>query len=379
MVNKIVHIIVGLNVGGAELMLKRLIESHRKHPDIEHCVISLTDHGALGEQLARQGVSVHCLGMSSIIKFPLAFLHLRKLLQLLHPDVVHTWMYHSDFIGGLAARSVGIRKLVWCVRSTDIRQGGSKITLLIRKLCAFLSASLPTVIVCAAEASRRVHENVGYSASKMQVIPNGFELEKLLVSKDASAPLRRELGISDDCLIVISVGRYSPVKDHKSFVVAAGKIAAQRDDVKFILVGRDLVRSNSQLSKLIDETGHADAFYLLGERNDVAACLQASDVFCLHSVTEGFPNALGEAMAVGLPSVTTDVGDASYLLGNLDWVVPAASPMKLYEKLNIMLSLSQAERAFLGAAAARRIREHFTMDVISRRYYELYNSLLFVR
>lgn len=373
---KVAHVIIGLNVGGAELMLKRLIESHSEKPGIEHIVISLTNKGVLGDQLAKQGVAVHCLDMSSIIKGPATFFRLRKLLQTLRPDVVHTWMYHADLLGGLAARSVGLPNLVWCIRSTDIRKGGSKVTLLIRKLCAWLSERLPRVIVCAADASRQVHEAVGYASDKMRVIPNGFELDKLLPTESNGTSVRDELGISHDSKLVISVGRYNPVKDHKTFIEAAGKVAAQRNDIKFMLVGRDLERSNPQLMALINATGQADAFYMLGERNDVPACLQASDAFCLHSVTEGFPNVLGEAMAVGLPCVTTDVGDAAYLLDNPEWVVPAASPDKLADKLNALLSLSSAERAALGKTAANRIREHFTMDVISRRYFDLYISPL---
>jgi glycosyltransferase involved in cell wall biosynthesis len=373
---KVTHIIIGLNVGGAELMLKRLIESHLEQPGIEHNVISLTDKGVLGDQLAEQGVAVHCLGMSSIIKGPATFFKLRKLLQTLSPDVVHTWMYHADLLGGLAARSIGIRNIVWCIRSTDIRKGGSKVTLLIRKLCAWLSGWLPRVIVCAADASRKVHEAVGYAPNKMQVIPNGFELDKLLHSDTNEIQLRDQLGIGTDCTLVVSVGRFNPVKDHKTFIKAAGTVAAQRNDVKFMLVGRGLEPSNQQVMDLIEATGQAGAFYLLGERNDVPACLQASDVFCLHSITEGFPNVLGEAMAAGLPCLTTDVGDAAYLLNTPEWVVPAASPDRLAEKLSEMLSLSAAERAQLGRTSASRIRENFTMDVISRRYYDLYASLV---
>jgi glycosyltransferase involved in cell wall biosynthesis len=81
-------------------------------------------------------------------------------------------------------------------------------------------------------------------------------------------------------------------------------------------------------------------------------------------------------MAVGLPCITTDVGDAAYLLDNPEWVVSAASPDKLADKLDAMLSLSAVEREALGQAAASRIREHFTMGVISRRYYDLYASLI---
>ena len=372
----VTHIIIGLNVGGAELMLKRLIESHRERPDIEHSIISLTDMGVLGEQLTKQGVAVYCLGMSSIMKGPVTFFKLRKLLRKLRPDVVHTWMYHADLLGALAARSIGLRQIVWCIRSTDINKGGSKVTLIIRKLCALFSGWLPRVIVCAADASRKVHEAVGYASNKMQVIPNGFELAKLLPTGSNDTHIRDELGISKACTLVVSVGRYNPVKDHKTFIEAAGKVATQRNDVRFMLVGRDLEHSNSQLMALINATGQADTFYLLGERNDVPACLQASDVFCLHSVTEGFPNVLGEAMAVGLPCIATDVGDAAYLLDNPEWVVPAASPGQLADKLDAILSLSTTDREVLGQTSANRIREHFTMDVISRRYFDLYTSLI---
>jgi len=376
---KVAHVIIGLNVGGAELMLKRLIESHRERPSIEHVVISLTDQGVLGNLLVKQGVAVHGLGMSSIIKGPSTFFKLRKLLQTLRPDIVHTWMYHADLLGGLAARSAGLHNLVWCIRSTDISKGGSKLTLLVRKLCACLSNWLPSVIVCAADASRQVHEAAGYSSSKMRVIPNGFDLDKLLTPHKSGSDVRDELGISRDCKIVVSVGRYSPVKDHRTFIEAASKVAAKRSDVKFMLVGRDLARTNSQLLAWINATGQAKAFYLLGERDDVPACLRASDVFCLHSVTEGFPNALGEAMAVGLPCVTTNVGDAAYLLNNPDWVVPAASPDKLAEKLNSLLFLPFDERAALGEAAASRVRKCFSIDAISHCYYELYASLVYSR
>lgn len=373
---KVAHVIIGLNVGGAELMLKRLIESHKQRLGIEHIVISLTDQGVLGKQLNEQRITVYCLGMSSIVKGPIAFLKLRKLLKQLRPDIVHTWMYHADLLGGLAARSSGFRNLVWCIRSTDIRKGGSKVTLLVRKVCAWLSGWLPRVIVCAADASRQVHELVGYAPGKMHVIPNGFELEKLLPKRMQGALVRDELGVSQNCKVVITVGRFNPVKDHKTFIEAAGKVAAQRDDVRFMLVGRGLERSNAPLMSMINATGHSDAFYLLGERNDVPACLQASDVFCLHSVTEGFPNVLGEGMAVGLPCVTTDVGDAAYLLAQPEWVVPASSPDRLAEKLIAMLSLPEVTRSAYGAAAALRIRQHFALEAISKRYYELYSSLL---
>lgn len=373
---KVVHIIIGLNRGGAELLLKRLVFRQRCEQDIEHVVISLTDLGTIGNQMISAGISVYYMGMSSAYQVLFVFFKLRLLLKKIKPDIVHTWMYHADLLGGLAARSLGIHNVVWCIRSTDISKGGSKVTLVIRKLCALLSGWLPRIIVCAADASRKVHEAVGYSAEKMQVIPNGFDLDKLLVDESAGLSIRKELGVDDATFLIASVGRYNPVKDHKSFIEAAGKVAAKRGDVKFILVGRELEKSNEHLMSLIEATGHQKAFFLLGERNDVPACMQASNIFCLHSVSEGFPNVLGEAMAVGLPCVTTDVGDAAYLLNNPKWVVPPASPEKLTERLAALIAKSEAERSALGAASAKRILENFTLEAISKRYYKLYSSLV---
>jgi glycosyltransferase involved in cell wall biosynthesis len=374
---KIVHVIVGLNVGGAESTLKRLLDSHAGQLDIEHHVISLTDLGVLGDGMIDQGIKVYCLDISSAAGVPKAVLKMRKLMKELGPDIVHTWMYHADLLGGIVAYSLGISNLVWCVRSTDIRKGGSKITLFIRKLCALLSGRLPKVIVCAANSSRNVHGEIGYKLKKMQVIPNGFDLHALTSSSQvANRDVRDELGISPSDELIISVGRFNPVKDHKNFIEAAGLLARERDNVKFILVGRDLNHSNLHLKAMIESAGSVSSFYLLDERDDIPSCLKASDIFCLHSLTEGFPNALGEAMALALPCVTTDAGDAGFLLNNPDWVVPVGSPKSLAITLNKMLSLPLSDRVSLGEKSALRIYDRFTIDRMSKQYFDLYRALL---
>jgi len=371
----VTHVIIGLNVGGAELMLKRMIESHLDRPDIEHSVISLTDMGVLGEQLTKQGVAVYCLGMSSILKGPVTFFKLRKLLRTLRPDVVHTWMYHADLLGGLAARSVGLRQIVWCIRSTDISKGGSKVTLVIRKLCAYLSYGIPKEIVCAANVSRDVHVEVGYDPSKMQVIPNGFDLAKFSNNEPAGKGLRQSLEIPEDSLVFISVGRYSPVKDHKTFVLAACELLKHNNNAHFLMVGRDLSESNSALMKLILSSGAESRFHLLGQRSDISVCLASADVFCLHSVTEGFPNVLGEAMLTGLPCITTDVGDARLLLATDEMTVKASDPKLLAQKMAAMSDLTENERKEVGLRNRNRIIDEFSLSSVSNQYMKLYIEL----
>ncbi len=369
---KVVHIIIDLNVGGAELMLKRLILQQQTGPTIEHIVISLTDRGTLGDELSRNGIHIEALGMRSSISVLSCFFQLRRRLKALHPDIVHTWMYHSDLLGGLAARTLGLRNIIWCVRSTDINKGGSKLTLLIRKICAALSDYIPAKIIYAANASRKVHENLGYKHSRSQVIPNGFDLSRLEASDEQADTLRKYFKIQDGQRVITTVGRYSPVKDHITFINAAAQLARSDKALRFLMVGRGLSADNLALMNAINQTDCADQFILAGERNDIPCCLKISDIFCLHSVTEGFPNVLGEAMAMGVPSVTTDVGDAAFLIGMEQYVVSAKQPSQLAQCIHKLLDMDYSKRKALGLTLQERIRNNFSMQSISQTYLNLY-------
>ena len=372
---KVTHVIVGLNIGGAELMLRRLCESFNSSSEDEHRVISLTDLGEVGALLRAHGVTVDTLGMRGAWDVFSAFNKLVRLLQSTKPDVVQTWMYHADLLGGLAARRVGVKAVIWGIRTTDVSKGGGRATIIIRRLCAWLSSSVPSVIICAAQASRASHVAVGYSPGKMTVIPNGFDLERMVAQPQDRESIRSTQGIDEDDLVIGSLGRYNQVKDHSSFVKAAGLLAARFAHVKFLMVGRDVDHANSALMAEIAATGCPDRFVLLGERRDVPACFKAMDIFCLHSVTEGFPNVLGEAMSMALPCVTTDAGDAAFLLGENGFVVPIQDPPALAEALAQIAGATAAERTAMGQGAYMRIVENFTMKCTEHKFRAIYDRL----
>ena len=99
----ILHVIIGLNVGGAENSLKRLIDSHKDNTNYQHSVISLMTIGKVGEQLQESGIEVCSLGLKSLLSLPITFFRLIRFIRKANPDIVHTWMYHADLLGGLAA------------------------------------------------------------------------------------------------------------------------------------------------------------------------------------------------------------------------------------------------------------------------------------
>lgn len=371
----ILHVIVGLEIGGAELMLKRLIDSHQGNPGYCHSVISLTGVGKIGEQLREMGVELRTLGMHSSLDIPRVLWELVRVIRLERPDIVQTWMYHADLLGGLAARLAGNHHVIWGVRTTDITAGGKRTTLLVRKLCAWLSVWLPHTIICAADASRRSHIEVGYDSSRMVSIPNGFETERLVATKVQRVALRTQCKFNDNTIVVGSLGRFHADKDYANFVRAAGFLAHQFYDVRFLLVGRDLDANNAELAMWIAATGYTDRFVLLGERSDAPVCFAAMDIYCLHSRTEGFPNGLGEAMAMGLPCVTADVGDAAFLLSNTGVVVPKNNSKALTEGVNKLLAITAEQRFILGQKSKARIYSEFTMKRCRERFEKVYQHV----
>lgn len=367
---KVTHIIIGLNVGGAELMLKRLVESHSSTPGIEHDIVSLTDLGVIGPELAAGGIKIYCLGMTSIAAFPKAFFKLRRLLKQLKPDVVQTWMYHSDFIGGIAARAIGIKNIYWNVRNTKL-SGRGFFNLIFRLFCSLLSYFVPKSIVYVSNSAKNEHISLGYSKSKSVVIFNGFDVELLSFSESSRVCLRKEWGLNDGVFLISSIGRYAEAKDHLTFIKAVKKAMVRNDDIHAVLVGKGIKDNEILLSEI---AGFNERFLLLDARSDISAVLSASDLFCLHSITEGFPNVLGEAMAVGRPCITTKAGDAELILNNQSMTFDVGDVENISNKILEVSLMSLQERLYLGSVNRKRIVDNYKLSDVADRYLELYRS-----
>ena len=369
------HIIVGLDVGGAETMLNRLVESDLTSiPNI--VVVSLTSTGVLGQSLRARGVRVYALGMSSALHFPVTLWRLVRLIRHYQPTIVQTWMYHADLLGGLAARLAGQRNIVWGIHHTSLEVSDSPVTVLVMKACALLSRWVPQKITCVAEAARQAHVAAGYDASRMVVIPNGFDFLQFTATTEQRVLLRRVCQLAEGDVVVGCVGRFHPDKGQDNFVKAAAIVARSHQDVKFLLVGRGCDANNAKLINWLNEYGLQDRFVLLGERSDVAVCLAAMDVFCMPSRTEGFPIALGEAMTMGLPCVATDVGDTSLLAGGTVVLVPAQDEQALAGGLLGVISLPKAQRYQMGQRAKVRVIGEFSIDKALARFNAVYQEIV---
>lgn len=373
---KVLHIIAGLSVGGAEMMLAKLLSaSEPSDRDVE--VISLTDIGPVGQRIKQSGVSVRALGMARGQAAVSSLVRLSRWLRHARPDLVQTWMYHADLLGGVAATLAGRIPVVWGIRNGVLEPRGNKpTTIWTAKASALLSRWVPRRIVCCSESARRFHAAMGYQSGKMSVIPNGFDLATFKPDEEAKRQIRQEIGIPADAVVIGLVARWDPQKDHENFVRAAGRLASREPRVRFVLCGDGISRSNEQLAARIVAEGISDRCHLLGRRLDAQRVTAALDIATCSSYAEAFPNVLGEAMACGVACATTDAGDAASIVGDTGIVVPIGNPAALADAWWTLIELGEAGRRQLGEKARQRVRQQFDLRRVSRRYHELYQEVL---
>lgn len=373
----VVHVITGLADGGAEAMLYRLVARDTAN---RHLVVSLMGMGKYGSMLQEAGVRVACLGMP---QGKLTVGGIRTLWRLLHeekPRVVQTWMYHADLIGGIVARLAGVKRVIWGVHNATLVPGRSRLsTRLIAKLNALLSRWVPSAIVCCAERARAAHLSLGYADWKMLVIPNGYDLSLFQFDAVARESMRAEWEADLHMPVIGMVARFDPEKDHVNLFDALEILKEKRIPFKAVLVGKGMDSRNLDVLDWLDRRGLKSTVILLGSRSDIPAVMSALDLHVLSSASEAFPNVVAEAMACCTPCVTTDVGDAAFIVGSTGWVAAAADARALADSLETAILIrarSSLEWAQLKHLARARIKDNFSIDVVSARYQAVWKGSL---
>ena len=259
---KVLHVISGLGVGGAESMLAKLLGETRDR--LECRVVSLTTDGPIGVPIRALGVETVFLGMRPAVPDPRGILALAREMRRYQPDVVQTWMYHADLIGGLASLLAGRPPVIWGVRNAELDEATSRwTTRQTLRACAWLSHRLPARIVSCSERARQFHVARGYDPAKFVVIPNGFDLEAFAPDPAAREAVREELGIPRDARVVGMVARYHPTKDFRNFAQAAGLAREADPGLWFLLCGEGVTGDNAELTGWLREAGASDRTLLI--------------------------------------------------------------------------------------------------------------------
>jgi glycosyltransferase involved in cell wall biosynthesis len=361
----ITHIITGLDVGGAERALYTLL-TNGLEGQFRNRVISLMGPGHYGPLLQEAGIPVTCLHMSPGKPTPGALRRLLSAVSKAPTDILQGWMLHGNLAATLARRWANRdAALLWNQRtSLDALGDETRIKRGLIRLEARLSGA-PQAIIYNSARSRRQFAEHGYKDDRALHLPNGFDTDKWAPNAAARQAIRQELGLPQDATVIGYVGRGHPEKDPELFFQAFRSVSKRHKDAWLVAIGRDLDRFNPPERNAL----------LLGQRADVQDLMQVMDIFCLSSRTEGFPNVIGEAMATGLPCVTTDVGDVRDIVGETGWVAPPRNPERLADCLHEALSCPPESLRDRGWRARDRIVTQFSIASVVDRYASLYRSI----
>ena len=369
---RITFIITSLGIGGAEMMLLRLLKvlDTKKY---EISVITLKSGGALEKEFEDLGIPLNSAEMNSVAGTIRGVSKVKRLLNKIQPDIVFCWMYHANLVGGLAAKRSGIKKIYWNIRNSGLKQmWKAPITSAVIKIGALLSGNIPDLIIINSNQARENHIRMGFEETKMRVIHNGIDPDIFQPDEEARRIIREELNTRSSELLIGMAARFHPQKDHKTFIEAASLIRNRIPESRFALCGKGLDDSNKELAGWITDFDLKGKVSLLGERRDMPQIMSAFDLLILSSAYgESFPNVLAEAMSCEVPCVATDVGGSAFIVGATGSIVPPKEPVALADAAVQLLSNNKLRKK-LGKEARTRIKKEFSIEKISKDYEKLF-------
>ena len=178
MKKKILHIIVGLGNGGAENTLLKLTKGLKK--EFNNSILVLGNQNSLEKKFRDNEIKLIKINLKNKYSFFFNFHKIYRLIKKNNPDLIQTWMYHSDLIGSLIGKIILKKKLIWCIRHSSLKLFKSKLsTILISKFCSILSYNFVDEIVYSSKKSYDYHRLIGYDKNKGVKIFNGYNPQEI--------------------------------------------------------------------------------------------------------------------------------------------------------------------------------------------------------
>jgi glycosyltransferase involved in cell wall biosynthesis len=367
MKKRILHLITGLEVGGAETMLLKILPQTKDV--VDHHVCSIIGVGPIGDKLSSAGIPVHHLDLTHSLALSVAAYRLKNIINEIKPDVLITYLPHADLLGRIVGKATGIKTIVGSVR---VRLTKSKY------LPFFIFDGLTSPLVNHYHFNSRTIANLHrrllfVSPKKITVIPNAIDVTKYDIQIDTTNK-KKELGIPTDKVIIGCVARLRKQKGHPVLLSAFQQVVRKHPDTMLVLAGDGEEKRN--IVKTVRKLNLRNNVIMLGNRHDVPEILQVFDIFAVTTLYEGMSNSIMEAMAAHRAIVTTDIPENRELIthNSTGLLVPVRQASATADAL-IDLIQDQPKRKKLGDEAYKSVLNKFSLEAIVPRYKEFYLSL----
>lgn len=358
---KILFLITGLGVGGAETQVVNLADQFAqrgatvmlvyltgqaeilpRHPDIK--VVGLHMRNSAGGLMTAYGA-------------------LRRLIKAYRPDVLHSHMVHANLLARLVRLSCSVPRLICTAHSNN---EGGRLRMLAYRITdglADLSTNVSKNAVAAFEAKGAVPKG------RMIAVTNGIDTNRFRPDAARRQAVREQAGLSADTRLILAVGRLAQVKDYPILLHAFARLDKDSKNILWIAGTGDQLLPLQALASQLDI---ADTVKFLGVRSDTEALYNAADVSVLSSRWEGFGLVVAEAMASEKVVVATDCGGVAEVLGNCGLLVPVHDADRLAMALEQALALAPSRAAALGKQARERVCERYSLEHTMRTWSMLY-------
>jgi glycosyltransferase involved in cell wall biosynthesis len=370
-VNNILILDNSLNMGGLEKKLYEFVSRiDRRRFKVSVCCLKAG--GYFRRPFEELGVPFYERTMSGRYDI-FAYRKLSRIIRSENVDIIYSFAHSNTvLLSHLAMMNQLVSAWIVSLHATGSPAGGRLIGPITKRLLSRVSR----FIAVAHEHKKYLVEVEGLPGERIEVIHNGVDVERYRPGSPA-ASIREDLGIEDGDRVITTIASLNPRKRHDLLLQAAAAVVKRHPRARFLLVGGG--PEGDKLQQLAKSFGIADRVIFAGIRDDVDEILRASDLFVLSSMrgTETFPNVLLEAMASGVPVVSTDVGSVREMVSADESarVVPPEDAEQLAAAIDNLLGDEEKARSF-GAAGRRIVEQRFTIEQMCEKRERLFEELL---
>ena len=374
---KIIHIINSLKKGGAEGNLFRLCEFQKKKykNKIDITIITLIDNGFYKSDLKKMGIRVFSLKINlkkKFFDFISKIIELRKFIKKKNPNIIQSWMYHSNFIT-LFIPKFFYNKLFWNIRHSELNfKISKKITILISIICGLFSRVVPKSIIYCSKKSIDFHENQHfYSKYKTSLIYNGYSDKIFYPSKQLRLKFRKKHKINKSDIICGYAGRYAKQKNIPNLLIAFSKIIKNYNNVYLYMAGKDINSQNKELTSYSNNLKIEKKVFFLNDQKSLLEFYNGIDLLILTSHSESFPNVIAESMLCSTPVLSSDAGCSKIIINKYGFILGKNDHQSIFKNLNkiiIFFMNNKSKWRFLKKKSRLQIKKNFSIPSMANLY-----------
>lgn len=365
---KILFIITGLGIGGAEKIVTSLADELVKQG---HNIVIAYLYGEALVTPTNNNIKLVNLRLHSLKDILPSIIKLRNLIKDYQPDIVHSHLIHANILSRIMRLVSPVPKLISSAHNTN-EEGH------LRMLAYRLTDNLADISTnVSQEAVEAFIEQKAMKQGRIIAVYNGISTEIFSFSNSDRVMARTDLNVADDTQLILAVGRLNESKDYPNLLKSFAKLSNYRSDIKLAIAGDGPLRN--ELIDLSKQLNVDKNIMFLGVRNDISKLMPAADVFVLSSAWEGFGLVVAEAMSCERVVVATDCGGVKEVIGDAGFLVPPEDPLQLANSIEKALNLNDSQKKELGKKARQRILDNYSLSSAIQKWLTLYkmpNKLL---